>query len=384
LATLLQTSSIRGGALLVDTLVWMPVPQQECVGQCEEAIRIAREIRLPATEAYAHILLAHVLGWQGKFGLALAEAEAALVIAQSIDHRMWQINAQVILGLLHLELLDFSTALGQLEQAMHNIEGMQSLYMLYLVSSALSRIYIALNQSQQAAQILNYIITPDLPVLTLAQRLVWTAYAELMLAVQHPETALDILDRLGKAACNLTEATVIPRLWYLRGKALIALQRKAEAEALLQAGYSTALASGNHPLAWRIGVEMGNLYLTQGKREDALDSFEAARTIIAQLAEELPVGTLRDHFRAQATAALPRSLRITAQKAAKRAFDGLTRREREVAALIAQGKTNHAIAESLTLSERTVEKHIENIMGKLDFNARSQIAVWAVEKNLNG
>ena len=60
----------------------------------------------------------------------------------------------------------------------------------------------------------------------------------------------------------------------------------------------------------------------------------------------------------------------------------LTRREREVAVLVAQGKTNRQIADELVTSERTVEWHTGNIMSKLGFQSRSQIAVWAVEQGL--
>jgi DNA-binding CsgD family transcriptional regulator len=55
---------------------------------------------------------------------------------------------------------------------------------------------------------------------------------------------------------------------------------------------------------------------------------------------------------------------------------GLTPREREVAALVARGLTNLQIAEELTISERTVEGHVERILGKLDFHSRAQIAAW--------
>lgn len=54
----------------------------------------------------------------------------------------------------------------------------------------------------------------------------------------------------------------------------------------------------------------------------------------------------------------------------------LTSREREIAALLAQGLTNHDIAEALTISERTVEGHVESILRKLEFRSRSQVAVW--------
>ncbi|WP_143668367.1 response regulator transcription factor, partial [Streptomyces carpinensis] len=48
------------------------------------------------------------------------------------------------------------------------------------------------------------------------------------------------------------------------------------------------------------------------------------------------------------------------------ALDLLTPREREVLALMAEGRTNQSIAAAFTVSERAVEKHIANIFAKLD------------------
>lgn len=58
----------------------------------------------------------------------------------------------------------------------------------------------------------------------------------------------------------------------------------------------------------------------------------------------------------------------------------LTRREREVARLIAQGLSNRAIAEELIITERTVEGHVSNILAKLGFRSRAQIATWVAER----
>ena len=60
----------------------------------------------------------------------------------------------------------------------------------------------------------------------------------------------------------------------------------------------------------------------------------------------------------------------------------LTTREREVAALVARGLSNRQIAEELVVAERTVHAHIGNILGKLGFRSRAQIAAWAVEQGL--
>jgi predicted ATPase/DNA-binding CsgD family transcriptional regulator len=56
--------------------------------------------------------------------------------------------------------------------------------------------------------------------------------------------------------------------------------------------------------------------------------------------------------------------------------DQLSRREREVAALVADGLTNREIADRLFLSDRTVEGHVLRILDKLGFQRRSQIAIW--------
>ena len=60
----------------------------------------------------------------------------------------------------------------------------------------------------------------------------------------------------------------------------------------------------------------------------------------------------------------------------------LTRREREIARLVAQGRSNREIAAELVISQRTAEGHVEHILDKLGFNSRSQIATWVREHGL--
>jgi predicted ATPase/DNA-binding CsgD family transcriptional regulator len=62
----------------------------------------------------------------------------------------------------------------------------------------------------------------------------------------------------------------------------------------------------------------------------------------------------------------------------------LTRRAKEVAELVALGLTNREIAKRLFLSDRTVEWHIEQILNKLGFSSRSQIAAWVVRSQASG
>jgi len=62
--------------------------------------------------------------------------------------------------------------------------------------------------------------------------------------------------------------------------------------------------------------------------------------------------------------------------AAGDASSPLTRREREVANLVAQGMSNREIAAALVIAPRTAEAHVEHILVKLGFNSRAQIATW--------
>jgi pimeloyl-ACP methyl ester carboxylesterase/DNA-binding CsgD family transcriptional regulator len=61
----------------------------------------------------------------------------------------------------------------------------------------------------------------------------------------------------------------------------------------------------------------------------------------------------------------------------------LTGRELEVAGLVAEGLTNHAIARRLSIAPRTAEAHVENIRRKLGVRSRAQIAAWVTEQRLS-
>ncbi len=78
----------------------------------------------------------------------------------------------------------------------------------------------------------------------------------------------------------------------------------------------------------------------------------------------------------------PPSPPLSPRRALQQQFGGLTSREREVARLVAQGKSNRAIADELVVGVSTVEAHISHIFTKLGFSSRAQIAAWAVDKGL--
>jgi non-specific serine/threonine protein kinase len=61
-----------------------------------------------------------------------------------------------------------------------------------------------------------------------------------------------------------------------------------------------------------------------------------------------------------------------------RADAALTPRELEVTSLIARGRSNREIAEELVIAVSTAERHVANILGKLNLTSRAQVIVWAI------
>jgi two-component system response regulator NreC len=63
-------------------------------------------------------------------------------------------------------------------------------------------------------------------------------------------------------------------------------------------------------------------------------------------------------------------------------YDGLTEREQEVLTHIAEDETNREIAQQLHISVKTVERHRENMMSKLNLHTRTELVKYAIRKGL--
>lgn len=104
---------------------------------------------------------------------------------------------------------------------------------------------------------------------------------------------------------------------------------------------------------------------------------EGWEQVIAYVLSQPPSGEPVTHPEETTPVSLP-----SQREAEKHKYGGLTTREREVAAQIAQGKSNQAIAGELFVGLKTVEAHVTRILSKLGFTSRAQIAGWAVAKGL--
>jgi DNA-binding CsgD family transcriptional regulator len=114
-----------------------------------------------------------------------------------------------------------------------------------------------------------------------------------------------------------------------------------------------------------------------------------ARQELAEMLARRKVGTDLDNARRYASAVLAEARRLGMRPFVDRASallsglprrrvksEQLTARELEVARLLAEGLTNRQVAVRLGITEKTAENHVDNILGKLGFASRAQVAAW--------
>jgi tetratricopeptide (TPR) repeat protein len=349
----------------------------------ELALKIAREIGQRSGEAYTLRAIGQCLGTRGEYARALEVAQDGLRVAVEIGHRQWMAAGHWVLGALYLDLLVLPTAQQHLEQAVALAQESGSLFWIRTTTGFLAMAHMLQHDLAQAESLLTTALDPDTPSQTLGQRLVWYARAELALARNDPSLALHITDQLLASAIGLSSESSIPHLSKLRGEALIKLKQAAEAETILQQARVAALKHGLRPLLWRISLTQGKLAHSQRRYEEAERRFAEALEMLEDLASSLPDETLHQHFLQHAQALFPHTRQPSPHRLTKKTFEGLTQRERAVAALIARGKSNREIADELVVAPRTIETHISSILSKLGFTSRTQIALWATEKGLS-
>lgn len=383
LVSSLAELSALGESYLGNVLVTAELSLAKMLELGEQARTLARQIGLRSGEAYASSLLGVYHGYYGEYDRALELAHESLRLTEEIEHVQWNCLAHTLFGWLYLDLYALDAAQKEGETALSLAQQIGSSIFLHCTSEALARTYMAQHDLDRA----DAVLTPALGAnpfdsMTYTKRLAIAAWGELALAKGDAQRAVEIADELVRRATNLTPDTVIPRLWLLRGSALTQLNRFDEAEALLDAARADTQARGVRPMLWRIHRALGKLYQLQDRRKEASVEYSAARAIIQTLAESMSDATLRATFLQGAEASLPRPRQHTPGRVEKARFGGLTAREREIAGLLAKGKSNREIAVQLVLSERTVGAHIASILGKLGFGSRTQVAVWAVENGL--
>jgi len=384
LVSALAVRMLQNGSYWHVTLVPAAVPDAEALRNGEMALKLAREGAWRAGEAFALWELAGWLGPRGYYQRALDSAREALAIAEEIDHPAWQAGAHLALGAIALDLLAYETAVDHLQRAVAlSTETDQAIFDAF-GSGFLASALIGAGQARAAMEVLEASGGTKVSMRSMGPRVIWVARAEYALANGDHTQALEIADRLIESASVVSahQAAVVPALEKLRGEALHGLGRRAEAAAVLLTARAQTQQRNLRGLVWRLDIQLGRAQRSLGQRLEADASFDDARSVIDELAGGLADGVLRDDFLQATARTLPRRRAPTNRQIDKAQFGGLTARERDVAALVAAGRSNRQIADALVLSERTVETYMTGILAKLGFDSRAQIAAWVVQAGL--
>ena len=356
-----------------------------CVQDALESRLLARQIDSLAGQAFAENTLAHTLLSFGEFGPALIHAQEANRIASEIEHQQWMVASTSALGHIYVLLLAPALAMAALEGGLSLAEALGSTFWIAALAAHLGRAYI-LNHNLPAAQAALQAVMPrEQQPRTMAERDIALAWGELVLAQGEAGLALQMAEHLLVSAPGLfpgQSLQPIPHLLKLKGEALLTLSHLDEAVEALEDAKRGAVARNARPVLWTIHRSLGRAYQLLQRKDQARQEYAAGRQLVEELVTTITDASLRDQFERAALDSFPQEKPPLPHEAARQAFGGLTAREREVAALIAQGKTSREIADLLVVSERTAEVHVSNILGKLGFPSRTQIAVWAVEKGL--
>ena len=316
----------------------------------------------PADRALALYWLARLAFWQGEYDIATERGEAGLAEYRALGDPVgtgWTLN---VLGTIHLYAGDPAQAMACLQDALA-ITPDVACRVDTLVSIGEVRLVIGdiVGAREPLEQALEEVTGPEGRWLVV-NGVLFLAIADYfdrdhVRARERLDEAIDVFHQVGNRYALSGALYVAGGLALAEGAPERAL-RLCGAAVGLRDTIRAPLPPGWQDLAQSVVVEPARALVGVGRADAALA--DGMRMTISEAVAEA---------------------RGTSEQAAGPAGEGwgpLSRREREVAVLVAQGMTNRQIADRLVIAERTVEGHLERIRGKLSLHTRTQIAVWVV------
>lgn len=194
------------------------------------------------------------------------------------------------------------------------------------------------------------------------------AYVEIMLAADNVAAAQTAAEELSKTADDLQASYLQAVADYTLGSVLLADGNPGSALDKLQQSLKIMKEIGASYEVGRIRVLIGLASMELGDKDTAEMELDTAQEIFQQLGAAPDVEKVDSLIKNKASGSGN--------------AHGLTPRELEVLRLLATGKTNNAIASELFISERTVDRHVSNILAKLDVPTRAAATAYAYEHSL--
>ena len=186
------------------------------------------------------------------------------------------------------------------------------------------------------------------------------AFIEIMLGVGAIDEVHSACRELEEIADSLAAGAVRAMAAQARGSVQLAHGDPEAALCSLQAACEFWRGAQAPYLMARVRELMGMACRLLGDEDGARLELEAARTVFSQLGAVLDLARVSSHLESSASPT-----------------HGLTKRELQVLQLVAAGKTNRTIAAELFVSQRTVDRHISNLFGKLEVPTRTAATAYA-------
>jgi len=327
---------------------------------CRTAMTFAAQYSCPFLAAYCRTAYGGLLTALGRW----QEAETALtegIRAFEHGHRGLRVHAVI-------KLADLRLSQGRLDEAAVLLAGLED-----QTAAAVPLARLALSQGdpclaratleQTLPNSANYSLN-HLPALL--------ALVEVLLALDDTAGVERVLAHLEALAERAGSPLLTAQIVFTRGRA----QLHSGDLAAAQAGFNAALG---HLKFYEASLLAGQVRLRMAQTLQKSDPPGAVAWAKGALATFERLGAEHDRARA---AALLRQLGV-ADRAGPRLGQPLTRREREVATLVARGLTNRDIAERLVISAKTVEHHVGHVLDKLSLRGRAELMVLAAGGKLD-
>ena len=314
--------------------------------------------------------LAHALQTRGFLAEAAETADGAVEAARLAGNRQLVVFALVANAWTVADLGDVDRARAAGDEAVALLEGLDDSVLTRGTHAHLGVLWADLGEVDRCLAAVRAVGLPDLPSIEPGRRAwMYAALARAELARGDRDAAVRWAERgeqiVGGLGLPLAEA------WVLHARAAVALEAgDAEAAATLALDAAERAESVDVPLAAaRCRTLAGTALAAAGRRDEGVAELTRAESELSQL------GAAR--YRDEAARELRRlGERVSARqrRGGGEGLDALSGREREIAELVAEGRTNREIGAELFLSEKTVEGHLTRIFAKLGVTSRAEVA----------
>ena len=316
----------------------------EAAVSADEALAIAQAADDGWNEGYALGTRAAIAGRRGKLREAEQQATASVAVMRRIDQQWGAARALLGLGDLARFRNHPGEAHGWYVEALAILREIGARPEIARCLAGLGRVAMDLGAIEQARRHLTRSLRLSHAT---GSRIGVARGLEAFAALTGHEGRPELAVQLAAAAAALREAAGLPPLSGARIEAYLAQARRLGDATVARLWASGQALTSEAAVALALDAAAPSAALPSGKGP----------------AGENPALTVVGRYR---VAAAPPS--------------SLTQREYEIAELVAGGLSNKAIAAELSISHTTAARHVANIMNKLGFNSRSQIAAWVADR----